>query len=76
MPSVQSQTQRRRPSASQGLPELRQSLPDLHSLPRPPELSPDVFVTFSWMSQLKHPVLRAFLAGNLPTMLSKLGVLD
>ena len=36
----------------------------------------DVFFTFSWMSQLKHLVLRAFLAGNLPKKRSKLGVLD
>ncbi len=40
------------------------------------ELSRDEFVIFSWMSQLKHLVLRAFLAGNLPKKLSKLGDLD
>ncbi len=40
------------------------------------ELSRDVFLTFSYPSQLKHLVLRAFLAGNLPKKLSKLGVLD
>ncbi len=60
------------PELSQGLPELRQSLPDL---PGPPELSCDVFFTCSWMSQLKHLVVRAFLAGNLPNKISKLGVL-
>ncbi len=32
----------------------------------------DFFIDF----QLKHLVLRAFLAGNLPKKLSKLGVLD
>jgi len=33
-------------------------------------------LTFSYPSQLKHLLLRAFLAGNLPKKLSKLGVLD
>ncbi len=40
------------------------------------ELSCDVFLTFSWISQLKHLLLRAFLAGDLPKKLSKVGVLD
>jgi len=57
-------------------PEPPRANPDLHSLPVPPELSLDVFCTFSWTSQLKHLVLRAFLAGNPPKKLSKLGVLD
>ncbi len=57
-------------------PEPPRADPDHHSLPRPPELSLDVFLIFSWMSQLKHIVLRQFLAGNLPKQLSKLGVLD
>ncbi len=34
------------------------------------------FFTFSYPSQLKHLVLRAFLAGNLPKKFSKPGVLD
>ena len=33
-------------------------------------------LTCSWTSLLKHLLLRAFLAGNLPKKLSKLGVLD
>ena len=49
--------------------------PDLHSLPRPLELSHDVFLTFSWTSQLKHLLLRAILASNLPKKLSKVCVL-
>ena len=58
-------------------PEPPRADPDLHSLPLPPELSLDVFFcTFSYSSQLKHLVLRACLAGNLPKKLSKLGVLD
>ncbi len=40
------------------------------------ELSRDVFLTCSWISQLKHLVLRAFLAGNLTKKLSKLDVLN
>ena len=39
------------------------------------ELSRDVFLTFSWMSHLKHLLLRAFLEDCLPEMLSKVGVL-
>ena len=35
-----------------------------------------MFLTFWYPSQLKHLVLRAFLAGNLPKKLSKVGVLD
>ncbi len=50
--------------------------PDLHSLPVPPELSRDVFLTCSWTSPLKHLLLRAFLAGIPPTKLPKVGVLD
>ncbi len=38
--------------------------PDLHSLAGPPELSRDAFLSFSWMSHLKHLVSTAFLAGN------------
>ncbi len=57
-------------------PEPPRAGPDLHSLPVPPKLSLGVFFTFSWTSQLKRLVLRAFLAGNLPDKLSKLGVLD
>ena len=34
-----------------------------------------MFPAFSSTSQLKHLVLRAFLAGNLPKQLSKVGVL-
>ncbi len=65
------------PELSQGLPELEppRADPDLHSLPVPPELSLDVFLTFSYPSQIKPLVLREFLAGNLPKKLSKLGVL-
>ncbi len=40
------------------------------------ELSCDILATFSWTSQLKHTLLRAFLAGNPPKKLSKVGVLD
>jgi hypothetical protein len=40
------------------------------------ELSRDVFLTFWYPSQLKHLLLTAFLAGNLPKKLSKVGVLD
>ena len=36
-------------------------------------LSRDVFLTFSWTSLLKHTLLRAFLAGNPPKKLSKVG---
>ncbi len=36
----------------------------------------NVFLTFSWTSLLKYLLLRAFLAGNPPKKLSKLGVLD
>ncbi len=36
----------------------------------------NVFLIFSYPSQLKQQVLRTFLAGNLPKKLSKLGVLD
>ena len=57
-------------------PEPPRAGPDLHSLPLPLELSLDVFLTFSYPSQLKHLVLRAFLAGDLPNKLLKLGVLD
>ncbi len=57
-------------------PEPPRAGPALHSLPVPPELSLDVLLTFSHPSQLKHIVLRAFLVGNLPKKLSKLGVLD
>ena len=32
-------------------------------------------LTFLWTSQLKHALLRAFLAGSLPKRLSKVGVL-
>ncbi len=39
-------------------------------------LSRDFFFTFWYPSQLKHTVLRAFLAGHLLKKLSKLGVLD
>ena len=49
--------------------------PDLHNLPRPLELSLDVFLTFSWTSQLTHLPLRVFLASNLPKRLSRVGVL-
>ena len=47
-------------------PEPPRAGPDLYSLPVPPELSLDVFLTFSYPSQLKHLVLRVFLVGNLP----------
>ncbi len=56
-------------------PEPPRAGPDLHSLPVPPELSLDVFLTFSYPSHVKHPGLRAFLEDCLPEMLSKLGVL-
>ena len=58
------------------LPEPPRAGPDLHGLPVPPELSRDVFLTFSWTSLLKHILLRTFLAGNPPKRLSKVGVLD
>ncbi len=46
------------------------------SLPVPPELSLDVFFDFFIPLSAQNLVLRAFLAGNLPKKLSKLGVLD
>ncbi len=47
--------------------------------PQPPSAAGAIarcFFLFSWTSLLKHLVLKAFLAGNLPNKLSKLGVLD
>ena len=46
-------------------PEPPRADPGLHSLPVPPELSLDVFLTFSYPSHLKHLLLRAFLEGIL-----------
>ena len=50
--------------------------PDLHSLLVLPELSPDVFSTFSGTSHAKPYFLGPYLLGDLSEIVSKLGVLD
>ena len=68
------------PKLSQGLPELRQSLPELTQTSAASQRHRSYGVMFlltcSYLSHLKHLLLRAFLESCFREMLSKVGVLD